>query len=96
MLCPCNYPFRRETAVFESAIQASNPYQLTLDDIIASRGSIPLIEGEKIMGAVGCSGATGSQDEIVCGADATLVKQSAGLLSSGIQWGQAPTNFRGV
>ncbi len=41
-------------------------YVLTLDDVIASRGGIPLVEGGKIIGAVGCSGGTGSQDEAIC------------------------------
>ena len=41
-------------------------YILTLDDVIASRGGIPLVEGGKIIGAVGCSGGTGSQDEAIC------------------------------
>ena len=40
---------------------ASN-YLLTLDNVIASRGGIPLIEGGKLIGAIGCSGGTGSQD----------------------------------
>ncbi|MBV9289816.1 MAG: heme-binding protein [Hyphomicrobiales bacterium] len=39
---------------------------MTLDDIIASRGGIPLIEFGKLIGAIGCSGATGAQDEAVC------------------------------
>ena len=39
-------------------------YILTLDDVIASRGGIPLIEGGKIIGAIGCSGGTGSQDRL--------------------------------
>ena len=66
--------FRRETKVFEAGIQGGNTYQLTLDDIIASRGGIPLIEGGKIIGAVGCSGGTGSQDEASCKAGAALIK----------------------
>ena len=41
-------------------------YVTTLDDVIASRGGIPLVEGGKIIGAVGCSGGTGSQDEAIC------------------------------
>jgi glc operon protein GlcG len=41
-------------------------YLLTLDDVIASRGGIPLVEGGKIIGAIGCSGGTGSQDETLC------------------------------
>jgi glc operon protein GlcG len=67
--------FRRETHVFEDAIQLKqNYYTLTLDGVIASRGGIPLIEGGKIIGAIGCSGGTGSQDEVVCKAGAATIK----------------------
>ena len=67
--------FRRETKVFENAIQVgNNHYIATLDDVIASRGGIPLIVGGKLIGAIGCSGGTGSQDEIVCKAGAAVVK----------------------
>lgn len=59
--------YRRETKVFENAIQLNNfPYVATLDDVVASRGGIPLVEGGKLIGAIGCSGGTGSQDEVVC------------------------------
>ena len=67
--------FRRETKAFENAIQGGGfNYVITLDDIVASRGGIPLIEGGKIIGAIGCSGGTGSQDEVVCKAAASSVK----------------------
>jgi len=67
--------FRRETKVFENAIQLTNfNYVMTLDDVIASRGGIPLVEGGKIIGAIGCSGGTGSQDEVVAKAGAALIK----------------------
>jgi uncharacterized protein GlcG (DUF336 family) len=67
--------FRRPTKVIEKAIQESDmKYMLTLDDVIASRGGIPLIEDGKIIGAIGCSGGTGSQDEVVCNAGAALIK----------------------
>lgn len=56
--------FRRETKAYENAIQGGNTYALTLDNVIASRGGIPLIEGGKLIGAIGCSGGTGSQDEV--------------------------------
>jgi glc operon protein GlcG len=68
--------FRRPTRVFEDGIQKSDlKYALTLDDIIASRGGIPLVEGGKIIGAIGCSGGTGSQDEAVCSAAAATVNK---------------------
>lgn len=56
--------FRRDTKILELAIQ-SNPYVATLDDVIASRGGLPVIEGDKLIGGIGCSGGTGSQDEVV-------------------------------
>ena len=57
--------FRRDTKLLEDAIQKF-AYVGTLDDVIASRGGIPLVVDGKIVGAVGCSGAAGSQDEFVC------------------------------
>ena len=67
--------WRCETKVFESGIYLANRnYIITLDDVIASRGGIPLVEGGKIIGAIGCSGGTGSQDEVVAKAGAALIK----------------------
>ncbi len=67
--------YRRETKAFENAIQQNNlHYILTLDGVIASRGGIPLVAGGKIVGAIGCSGGTGSQDEVACKAGAAVVK----------------------
>ena len=67
--------FRRETRVFENAIQLNDfRYVATLDGVIASRGGIPLVEGGKLIGAIGCSGGTGSQDEVVCKAGAATIK----------------------
>ena len=40
-------------------------YLATLDDVIASRGGNPLIVGGKVVGAIGVSGGTGSQDDVV-------------------------------
>src|SRR5436853_1095365 len=67
--------FRRETKAFEAGIQAGNNYLMTLDDVIASRGGIPLMDGGRMVGAIGCSGGTGSQDEVVCRAGADAVKR---------------------
>lgn len=65
--------YRRETKIFEGAIQNYH-YIGTLDDVIASRGGIPLVEGGKLIGAIGCSGGTGSQDEVVCKVGAATIK----------------------
>src|SRR6202795_5038688 len=67
--------FRRETRAFEDGIQLKQAYYtLSLDGIVASRGGIPLLEGGKLIGAIGCSGGTGSQDEVVCKAGAAVIK----------------------
>jgi uncharacterized protein GlcG (DUF336 family) len=67
--------FRRETVAFENVVQKFGfNYVLTLDDVVASRGGIPLVEGGKLIGAIGCSGGTGSQDELTCKAAAGTVK----------------------
>jgi glc operon protein GlcG len=67
--------FRRETKAWESAIQTNGAhYVTTLDGVIASRGGIPLISGGKLIGAIGCSGGTGSQDEVACKAAVASLK----------------------
>jgi len=67
--------FRRKTRLFEDGIQRSGyNYIITLDGAIGSRGGIPLVEGGKLIGAIGCSGGTGSQDEAVCEAAAASLK----------------------
>jgi glc operon protein GlcG len=69
--------FRRETKIFENAIQVYNfNYLTTLDGFIASRGGIPLIEEGKLIGAIGCSGGTDSQDEVVCRAGVAVVNSA--------------------
>jgi uncharacterized protein GlcG (DUF336 family) len=68
--------FRRETKIFEDGVQLMHlNYLLAFDGIIASRGGIPLIEQGKIIGAIGCSGGTDSQDEVVSKAGAAVVNQ---------------------
>ncbi len=67
--------YRRPTRIFEEAVQKGINYITTLDDVIASRGGIPLIESGKIIGAIGCSGGTGSQDEVVCTAGAATINK---------------------
>jgi glc operon protein GlcG len=68
--------FRRPTKVFEDGIQLMKlNYLLAFDGVIASRGGIPLIDEGAIIGAVGCSGGTDSQDEIVSEAGAALINQ---------------------
>jgi len=68
--------YRRPTKALEDGVQKADlKYLLTLDDVIASRGGIPLIEDGKIIGAIGCSGGTGSQDEATCTVGAALINK---------------------
>jgi glc operon protein GlcG len=68
--------FRRPTKVFEDGVQLMRlNYLLAFDEVIASRGGIPLIDQGVIIGAIGCSGGTDSQDEIVSKAGAAVVNQ---------------------
>jgi glc operon protein GlcG len=68
--------FRRPTRVFEDGINLMHlNYLLAFDGVIASRGGIPLIDRGAIIGAIGCSGGTDSQDEVVAEAGAAIVNQ---------------------
>jgi glc operon protein GlcG len=65
---------RRPTKVFEDGINLMHlNYLLAFDGVIASRGGIPLIEEGDIIGAIGCSGGTDSQDEVVSKAGAAVI-----------------------
>ena len=68
--------FRRETKVFEDAVNLMHlNYVLAFDGVIASRGGIPLIENGAIIGAIGVSGGTDSQDGIVSKAGADVINK---------------------
>jgi glc operon protein GlcG len=67
--------YRRSTRLFFAAMEKGHPYVATLDPtLIASAGGLPLIVGGKLIGAIGCSGGTGDQDEAACMAGAKMAK----------------------
>jgi glc operon protein GlcG len=67
--------FRRESRLFFNAYETGHTYVSTLDPtLVASPGGFPLIEGGKLIGAIGCSGGTGDQDAATCKAGADLMK----------------------
>ena len=69
--------FRRPTKVFEDGINLMRlNYLLAFDGVIASRGGIPLVDQGDIIGAIGCSGGTDSQDEVVSQAGAAVINRS--------------------
>ncbi len=64
--------YRRPTLVFER-LMGKGPffsYLPTLDGFIGSRGGNPIVVGGKIIGAIGVSGGTGSQDDTISQAGA--------------------------
>ena len=67
--------FRRESRLFYNAFETGLGYVATLDPtLVASPGGFPLVEGGKLIGAIGCSGGTGDQDAAVCKMGAEVVK----------------------
>jgi glc operon protein GlcG len=67
--------FRRESRLFNNAFEAGHGYIATLDPtLVASPGGFPLVENGKLIGGIGCSGATGDQDALICKVGADLVK----------------------
>jgi len=67
--------FRRESRLFYNAYETGHPYVGTLDPtLVASPGGYPLVEGGKLIGAIGCSGGTGDQDAATCKAGAETIK----------------------
>jgi len=68
--------YRRPTVVFERLLGkgAFFSYLPTLDDVIASRGGNPIVVNGKIIGAIGVSGGTGSQDDVISQGGAAAMK----------------------
>jgi len=68
--------YRRPTKAFQDAVHLPviNVF-LTLDGVVASAGGIPLIEDGKIIGAIGCSGGSGSQDDVVAKVGAAVINK---------------------
>jgi glc operon protein GlcG len=68
--------FRRPTKEFEDGVNLMHlNYLLAFDGMIASRGGIPLVDQGDIVGAIGCSGGTDSQDEVVSKAGAAIINR---------------------
>jgi uncharacterized protein GlcG (DUF336 family) len=75
--------YRRPTLAFETALGKGDnfKYLTTLDDVIASRGGNPIMAEGKVIGAIGASGGTGSQDNVVSHAGAAGLITTTGSAS---------------
>lgn len=58
----CSVAYKRPTKAFEDAVSSGRINLLTLDDICAVEGGFPIIQGGKIIGAIGVSGGTTQED----------------------------------
>ena len=66
--------FRRPTKAFFDAVEGGHVYIAFLHGVVPSEGGFPLVEGGKLIGAIGCSGGTGAQDGVTCKVGADMVK----------------------
>jgi uncharacterized protein GlcG (DUF336 family) len=58
----CSVAYKRPTKTFEEAVNSGKISLLTLDDICTVEGALPIIQGGKIVGAIGVSGGTSQED----------------------------------
>ena len=65
--------FRRPTRAWAQGI-GRNPALATLPGVVGSPGGVPIVLNGQIIGALGCSGDTGDNDEIACEAGAAAVQ----------------------
>lgn len=68
--------YRRPSIVFER-LMGKGPffsYLSTLDDAIASRGGNPIVVDGKVIGAIGASGGSGTQDDVISQAGVAALK----------------------
>ena len=54
--------YRRSLKAMVDAVKSGNTGMLSLPDVIAVEGGMPIVRGGKIIGALGCSGAASNQD----------------------------------
>jgi uncharacterized protein GlcG (DUF336 family) len=70
----CSVAYKRPTKAFEDVVGKGNTNYLTLDGISAIEGGVPILQDGKIIGAIGVSGGSSTQDGEVARAGAAVVK----------------------
>lgn len=66
--------FKRDTKAFEDSVIGGRSVVLKLDNVMPIEGGVPLVVGSQVVGAIGVSGATPSQDGAVARAGALALK----------------------
>lgn len=66
--------YRRPTAAFDAGLRAGNTYLMTLRNMNAVPGGIPIVVDGKLIGAIGVSGGSGPEDVAVAEAGLAALK----------------------
>ena len=66
--------YRRPTAAFDAGLRGGNTYLMTLRNMNAVPGGIPLVADGKLIGAIGVSGGSGPEDVAVAEAGVAALK----------------------
>jgi glc operon protein GlcG len=65
--------FRRPTKMFTDALADGHMFFLTFEGLSAAPGGLPIVADGKLIGAIGVSGGSGPQDDIVAHAGAEAI-----------------------
>jgi glc operon protein GlcG len=71
----CSVAHKRPTKFFEDAINDGRTALLTLDGVSTVEGGVPLVEDDKIIGAIGVSGAKSQEDGQIAEAGAKILSR---------------------
>jgi glc operon protein GlcG len=66
--------YRRPTKLFQDLVDHGHVNFLSLRGVVAAEGGLPLIVDGKLIGAIGCSGGTSPQDQVIAVAGAAALK----------------------
>lgn len=66
--------FRRATRLFQDSINSGQVATLGLPGVVAAEGGVPLVVDGKLIGAIGASGGTSAQDNVVAQAGVGALK----------------------
>jgi len=66
--------FKRATKAFEDSVLGGRTVVLSVPNVVPVEGGLPIVTGDKIVGAIGISGATSAQDGQVAKAALAALK----------------------
>jgi uncharacterized protein GlcG (DUF336 family) len=66
--------YKRASKVFEEQVTNGNNRPLSMPNVFASEGGVPIIKDGVVIGAIGVSGVTSVQDGIIAAAGLAVIK----------------------